>query len=85
MLTLSESRRAVTRGVFPAPGALAGLMESVTSGVAQLIGFAAPENCFGFQQALQCFKIGQTVVKVCCSHQELSESTVVRCCSFCSS
>ena len=51
LLTLSESRRAVVVSLA-APGALAGCIGSVPSGVAQLIGFAAPVNFFTPRPAL---------------------------------
>jgi hypothetical protein len=85
-LTLPGSRRAV--GLK----ALCGARHSRGSYGVRLVGCGVtdrvrrtPKDQCCFESLVQRLRIGQTVVKVCCWHQDLSESAVVRFRSFSSS
>jgi hypothetical protein len=85
-LTLPESRRAVglkslcgarhCRGSYGVRLAGCGVTDRVRR---------TPQDQFCMESLVQRLRMGQTVVKVCCWHQELSESALVLFCSFWSS
>lgn len=56
----------------------------VGGGVTDLVR-RTPKFIFRSERGVQRLRTGQTVVKVCCWHQELSESAVVALRSFCNS
>ncbi len=85
-LTLSESWRAVGWK------SLCGAQHSRGSYEVRLVGCGVtdrvrrtPKDQGCFESLVQRLRIGQTEVKVCCWHQDLSESAVVLFCSFSSS
>ncbi len=86
LLTLSESRRAVGWEMHLGARRPRGLygVRSNGCGVADRVR-RTPKIMLWPEGIVQCFRTSQTVVKVCCWHQDLSVSTLVRFCSFCSS
>ena len=85
-LTLPESRRAVDLQIHSGARHSRGLywVHLVGCGVTDRVR-RTPKAQIIFGRVVQRLRIGQTVVKVCCSHQELSESVVVLFRSFWSS
>jgi hypothetical protein len=85
-LTLPESRRAAGLKSLCGAGHSRGSygVRPAGCGVADRVRRTPKDQCC-LESVVQRLRIGQTVVKVCCWHQDLSESAVVLFRSFCSS